>query len=112
MHFGYGGAIVRYHFFSQEMTNVSVGALLGAGGLVIATWDGEGRDWDADYSHKRSDAVFVFEPQVGGHMNVTRWLRVGISAGYRLVSGVNTEGLSSGDLAGPTLGGTVMGGWF
>ena len=112
MHFGYGGAIVRYHFFSREMANVSVGGLIGAGGLEIGTWDGEGTDWEADYSHKRSDAVFVFEPQVGGHANLTRWLRVGITAGYRLVSGVNTAGLSAGDLGGPTLGGTIQGGWF
>jgi hypothetical protein len=112
LQFGYGGAIVRYHFFSRQMVNVSVGGLIGAGGLVIATWDGDGNDWESDYSHKRGDGVFVFEPQVGGHANLTRWLRLGISAGYRFVSGVDTQGLSSWDIGGPKVVGHIHLGWF
>jgi len=112
LQFGYGGAIVRYHFFSRKMINVSVGALIGGGGLVIGTWDGSGNDWESDYSHKRGDGVFVFEPQVGGHANLTRWLRLGASAGYRFVAGIDTQGLSSWEVGGPTLTGHIHLGWF
>jgi hypothetical protein len=112
MTFGYGGAIIRYHLFSHRIVNLGVGALIGAGGVGIGTWDGSGNDWDNNYTHKRSEAVFVFEPQIGAFTNVTRWLRLGANVGYRIVSGVNTQGLSASDLSAPTIGGMIQGGWF
>jgi hypothetical protein len=112
MNFTYGGAIVRYHFFSRNMLNFAVGAMLGGGGITIGRSDGSGSNWGDGYSNRRTDAVFVFEPQVGGYANLTRWLRVGATAGYRIVSGVNMKGLSASDLSAPTLGGVIQGGWF
>lgn len=112
MQFGYGGAMVRYHLFSRSVVNLGVGALLGAGGLTIGTWDSSSNDWAHDYKHMRSEAVFVLEPQVGAYANFTRWLRIGGTVGYRIVSGVNTQGVSAGDLSAPTLGGVLQGGWF
>jgi len=109
--FGYGGAIIRYHLFSNSPVNLGVGALIGAGGLTIGTWNGDSSGSD-NFTHVRSEAVFVFEPQVGGYANLTRWLRVGINAGYRIVSSVNMQGLSSGDVSAPTLGGVIQAGWF
>jgi hypothetical protein len=110
MGFGYGGAIIRYHFLTRKIVNVGVGALIGAGGLTIGTWDSENDKWSS--SHQKSEAVFVFEPQVGAYTNFTRWLRIGATAGYRIVSGVNMQGVSASDLAAPTLGGVLQGGWF
>jgi hypothetical protein len=112
MQFGYGGAIARYHFFSRRVANLGVGALMGAGAIEIGTWDGSGQDWQTDYTHKRTDAVFVFEPQIGGYANITRWLRVGAMASYRIVGGVNTKGLSNGSVSGPMVGGQIQAGWF
>jgi hypothetical protein len=113
MTFGYGGAIGRYHFRSRKLVNVSVGALIGAGGVTTGSWTPKsGKDWTEQFDAERHDAVFVFEPQVGAHVNITRWLRLGAVAGYRIVSGVDTKGLSASDLAGPTLGGQIQGGWF
>ncbi len=112
MSFGYGGAIIRYHLFSHRLINLGIGALVGAGGLSIGTWDGSGDDWDTNYTHRRSEALFVFEPQIGAFTNVTRWLRLGANVGYRIVSGVNTQGLSGADVSAPTLGGMIQAGWF
>lgn len=115
MSFGYGGAIIRYHLFSRQVVNLALGGLIGAGGLHISQWDGTGSSSDyndENYSPKGQDAVFVFEPQVGGFANLTRWLRVGVLGGYRIVSGVETKGLGSKDLSGPTLGGQIQAGWF
>jgi len=39
-------------------------------------------------------------------------LRIGATVGYRIVSGVDTQGVSAGDLSAPTLGGVLQGGWF
>jgi hypothetical protein len=112
MQFGYGGAIIRYHLFSRSVVNLGIGALIGAGGLTIGTWDSSSNDWASNYKHMRSEAVFVLEPQVGAYSNFTRWLRIGATVGYRIVSGVNTQGVSAGDLSAPTLGGVIQGGWF
>lgn len=112
MQFGYGGAIIRYHLFSRSIVNLGIGALIGAGGLTIGTWDSSSNDWASNYKHMRSEAVFVFEPQVGAFSNFTRWLRIGATVGYRIVSGVDTQGVSAGDLSAPTLGGVLQGGWF
>jgi hypothetical protein len=112
MQFAYGGAIVRYHFFSRNILNLAVGALIGGGGITIGRWNGSGDEGKDAYTNRRKDAVFVFEPQVGGYANLTRWLRVGATAGYRIVSGVNMRGLSASDLSAPTLGGVIQGGWF
>jgi hypothetical protein len=78
--FGHGGVVVRYHFPLQSSPfYFSLGALTAAGAVSDSSEDREGGDDD--------DAVFVFEPQVSGHPNLTRWLRAGVDMGYRLVSG-------------------------
>lgn len=111
--FGYGGAIIRYHFRTRKLVNVSVGAMVGAGGVVTGSYTPKNNsDFDKNFKSERHDAVFIVEPQVGAHVNITRWLRVGAVAGYRLVSGVDTQGLSESDIAGPTVGGQIQAGWF
>ncbi len=108
--FGYGGAIVRYHFYSRRVANLGVGALVGAGGLAIGPLTGSADN--RDYKPRRTEALFVFEPQIGGYLNITRWLRVGATAGYRIVSPVSTAGLSASDVGGLSVGGRVELGWF
>ena len=104
MEFGYGGAAIRYHLMSKEVVNVSIGALLGAGTITF--------DEDTQGDDSYTDNVFVFEPQLGVHLNVTRWMRVAATGGYRLVSGVETEGMDNGDLSNLAVGGNVQFGWF
>jgi hypothetical protein len=110
MGFGYGGAIIRYHFLTRKIVNVGVGALIGAGGLTIGAWDSQKHEWSS--AHQRSEAVFVLEPQAGAYTNFTRWLRIGATVGYRIVAGVDMKNVSASDLSAPTLGGVVQGGWF
>jgi hypothetical protein len=109
--FGYGGAIIRYHFRSREMVNVAAGALIGAGGLSIGPYDTQ-TDPGQTVQPKSSEAVFVFEPQIGAYLNVTRFLRLGVNGGYRIASSVKTKGLSAADISGPSLGGSIQLGWF
>jgi len=111
--FGYGGAIARYHFNSRKMVNYSLGVLVGAGGVTTGTWSEDPDDMeDQEFEVEHSDAVFVVEPQVGVHLNITRWLRIGAVMGYRAVSAVDTEGLDAADVSGITAGGQLQGGWF
>jgi hypothetical protein len=107
--FGYGGLIVRYHFFSSEVVNFAVGGLVGAGG--IAVHDRNDNPDDIDWE-KIGESVFVFEPELGLYLNMTRWMRVGITGGYRFVSGVDKNDLSETDVRGAAGGGSVQFGWF
>jgi hypothetical protein len=104
--FGYGGVIVRYHFpFENSPFYLSLGALSAAGAASEGSGDGGTGEDNQD-----SDAVFVFEPQVSGHLNVTRWLRLGVDVGYRLVAG--SERFAARDLRSPIAGFHAQLGWF
>ena len=58
-----------------------------------------------------SDRLLVIQPSLGGEVNIARWFRLGIDAGYRFYSGANLNGISNSDLAGPTLGIRMKFGW-
>ena len=58
-----------------------------------------------------SDRLLVIQPSVGAEVNIARWFRLGLDAGYRFYSGVNLNGISNSDLAGPTLGIRMKFGW-
>lgn len=113
LHFGYGGAIVRYHFRSMHAVNFAVGTLIGAGGIAIGQKSSDPNADNGDnFDVSKSEAMFVLEPQVGVYANVTRWFRVGATVGYRVVTGVETKNLSASDLSGISAGGGLHFGWF
>jgi hypothetical protein len=102
MTLGYGGVVVRYQFLFGGPFSFSVGAIAGGGGVDV-----EREDRAQEGS---SDSLFLFEPQLAGHVSVTRFLRFGVDAGYRLVAGV--ERYSVSDVRGPTAGFHMQVGWF
>jgi hypothetical protein len=108
--FGYGGGIIRYHFLSHRFANLAVSTLVGAGGIAAGDWNYRTHGYDDE--DERPDFVFVFEPQLAGYVNITRWLRIGATAGYRFVASSDTPGLKNSDLAAPTIGGQIQAGWF
>jgi hypothetical protein len=108
--FGYGGAVLRYRFVSYKYLNVSLGTLIGAGAIVSGELDDDDRA--RVHHHHNPDMVFVFEPQLTANVNVTKWMRVGATAGYHFIAGVDTKGLSRSDVAAPTIGGQVLFGEF
>jgi len=108
--FGYGGLRLRYHFMALNVVNVAVGALVGGGGMVIGKWDSRRDEPSGD--NRGQASFFVFEPQVSMFVNVTRWMRTGVSGGYRVVSGVDTKYISNSELGGATAGLDLQFGWF
>jgi hypothetical protein len=66
--------------------------------------DSETRDDSTD------DAFFLFEPQLGGHLDLTRFARIGADVGYRFVAGADRY--PTRDLRGFTAGFTMQLGWF
>jgi opacity protein-like surface antigen len=105
----YGGATVRYSLFPQSPVYLSVGGLVGGGGVVLARDDEDGdeviRDEDAD-------AFAVFQPDVTVHANLTRWMRIGVMAGYRFTAGVESFDFDESDVNGVVVGGQVQLGRF
>lgn len=107
MHFGYGGFLVRYHVFIPESpVSFSLATLIGGGAVGVTN------EWNDEVHRNNADMFFIVEPQLGAHLNVTRWMRFGLDAGYRFVSGIGKFGLSESDFRGASVGGSVGFGWF
>lgn len=102
---GYGGLVARYHLlFGRSPFYLSIGAIAAAGavreeGDAARALDGDG-----------GNPIWLFEPQLGGHLNLTRWLRVGLDVGYRLVAALGE--LDARGLRGITGGFHAQIGWF
>lgn len=115
LEFGYGGLVLGYQFFPRRIYNLSLTTLVGAGATAIVNandrWSND--NWREHDDHvKTHDTVFVAEPRLTGYLNLTRWARMGVFAGYRFVGGVNMANLSNSDIAGPVVGGNLQFGWF
>ncbi len=103
---GYGGLVARYHFLFDSPASFSLGALAGAGGFTFA----QEQVQEGQQTDDRTDAVFVLEPQVTGDLSVTRFARIGVHLGYRLVAGAST--IEADELRGFTAGMHAQLGWF
>ena len=57
------------------------------------------------------DNVFVVQPTVGAEINIARWFRLGLDAGYRFVSDSELPGITNADLSSPTFGLRLKFGW-
>ncbi len=90
---GYGGLMLGYTFFSDRLVHGTLSALVGAGGMGTRSRFGpDTRDLN--------DAFFVFEPTATVELNVARHFRLGAALSYRLVRGVETDGITNSDLSG------------
>lgn len=110
---GYGGLTVRYSLMSDQLpVYATIGGLVGAGAIELTDQHGDDDDL-GDVSDDEPDDVFaVFQPDVTLHANLTRWMRFGVTAGYRFTSGVNHLGFDESDLDGVVVGGHVQFGSF
>lgn len=49
---------------------------------------------------REKDRVWTVVPAAGVELNVVRWFRLGMEAGYRFASDVETPGLNDADISG------------
>ena len=107
MHFGFGGLLLRYHVYIPDSpVLISAAALVGGGGVSLTQFQ------DSEVLRENTDVFFIFEPQIGVHVNLTRWMRVGLDAGYRITSGIGRFGFDESNFNGISVGGSVGFGWF
>jgi hypothetical protein len=91
---GFGGIVVRYTLpFARTPYAISFGGIAGAGAIEDAGPENN---------------LWLFEPHVQANVNLTRWLRIGIDVGYRLVA----SPASVDDLDGIAAGLHTQLGWF
>lgn len=102
---GYGGVTIRYALYTPSLpVYVSVGTLVGAGAIALVS--------DEDHDDEDEDVFGVVQPDVTVHANLTQWMRLGVTAGYRFTSGVARNGYDEGDVNGWVVGGQLQFGSF
>jgi hypothetical protein len=92
---GYGGGWVEYTFSPLRLVHLSVGTLVGGGGVNLAWRDGGSYGSDGD-------GFFVVEPAVTAEVNLARAVRADVGVAYRWITGVHMPGLSRADVSGPS----------
>lgn len=111
---GYGGATLRYSLYMDDFpVYLTVGALFGGGAIALVDADDDDDDRFEDFDDNNDSDVFgVIQPDVSLHANLTRWLRLGVTGGYRFTSGVGRHGFREDDIDGFFVGGQVQFGRF
>lgn len=110
---GYFGGTLRYSFLQHSPVYLTVGGLIGGGAIVLAPDEDEGDDdLDDDIDREDVDVYAVFQPDVTLHANLTHWMRVGLTGGYRFTAGVDRFGFSDSDANGVVVGAHVQFGRF
>jgi hypothetical protein len=109
---GYGGATIRYSIYLDRLpVYFTVGALIGGGAVALTPRDEDG-EYNFDDDNANNDVFAVVQPDLTLHANLTPWLRIGATAGYRFTSGVDHYGYDKQDVDGFMVGGQVQFGRF
>jgi hypothetical protein len=83
--FGYGGFEFEYIGLWNRVAHYTLQLLIGGGGV--------------SYFNSTSDGVFVAQPVANLELNITKWWRINVGAGYRIVAGLDAGSLESSDLS-------------
>ena len=103
---GHGGLWLGFTPRTYSLIHIYSSARIGWGALDIDLRDGGVRYSDLD-------KVFVLTPEIGLEANVTKWLRLSGTIGYRWVRGVEDNGLvDNKNFTGTISSITLRIGWF
>ncbi len=98
LEFGYGGLEFEYITRPSRLVHATLYTLIGRGRASHTSEQSQG---GAVLRQRLDSDLFVIEPALTLELNVTRWFRTGVGAGYRFVDGsdlpqVNDAALSGG----------------
>jgi len=108
---GHGGLVLGYSYPTKKALHITGTLKVGGGAVGLAR---RYNDWDWELDEDDfNDAVLVVLPEIGAELNLTHWMRISATAGYRLVDGFQgiTE-LNKKDLNAPVFGLNLRFGWF
>jgi hypothetical protein len=89
----YGGLEFEFVRHSEKLVHWTVQSLFGAGHIRLIERDSN--------RNTATDRFGVADIMVNAELNVSRWMRVNAGAGYRLVFGIESDGLGNDDIGGP-----------
>lgn len=100
---GYGGIYLEPIIGPRLPVHLSFPILLGAGGIArVASEDYWNNQWIYDDRHE--DVFFVLEPSVELEFNVTRYMRLAGTLGYRFTSKIEMENTDPDVMEGLSVG--------
>jgi hypothetical protein len=83
--FEHGGIWMGYIYKHKNAIHGGLSMKLGWGEIELV--DGEGGNPGSDYDY--TDRIFNFQPQAELELNLTKWFKVNVGLGYRIVTGIN-----------------------
>lgn len=98
--YGFGGALLGVIIRPADAMHVFAGTVIG-GGTANEFIVNENGSHGTTF---QSPGFFMIEPRCAVELNLTRFLRFELGAGYRYIAATHFESLSSRDLSGFTLG--------
>ncbi len=103
---GYGGMMFGMILKNDNIVHFTSDVMIGAGAVIETyddTFDSDYYDRDDRSSH---DPFWFAQPMARIEVNVTSWMRIDASAGYRFVKDTNEAkfGISDEDASGPVIG--------
>ncbi len=105
---GYGGLWMGYTVPSHKIAHLYTSLKIAGGGVGTTNF----RD-DWDFENDFHDVTFVAIPEAGVELNVTKWMRLSGSVGYRFVEGFEGyENYGKKDLNAPVYNLTIRFGRF
>ena len=112
----YGGFWLGYIFGGKNPIHPIIHLQTGWGNVHLSEDVIDNNDFPFGYSGSSttiySSGIFVLNPVVEMEMNITKFLRLGIGANYRLVYGLDLNGYANNDFAGPGGFLSFKFGWF
>jgi hypothetical protein len=100
---GYGGFLIEPIVYPKFPVHVSFPILLGAGAISRSTLINYYYPYDYTEVHvEDTEAFLIVEPAVELELNVTRWMRFGLGASYRLTTALEPSNFDTNPLNGFT----------
>ena len=85
--FNHGGLMFGYIHKPNKLWHFTTNLKLGTGRLALYDGNIDFSEFDEYYR----DWVAVFTPEIGFEVNLARWCKFGVSAGYRFVTAVDDD---------------------
>lgn len=104
---GYGGVLAEYYLYPKSLFSFSVGVLVGGGALSFTEKKSNNEGLGKKYSR-----FFVLEPELSAYVNVSEYIRAGVTISYRYSNGVDIYEYKDRDFMGTTYSIVLCAGWF
>ncbi|MFH0883631.1 MAG: hypothetical protein V2A56_11640 [bacterium] len=107
---GYGGAMLGLIVRNDDLVYIVGDVMIGGGTVANSTHPGDS-DHD-NWTNEDTESFWFVQPMLRAELNVTRWMRVSASVGYRSVRDFSGFGITAEDASGTMAGVTFrFGSW-